>query len=566
MRSIIQKGLFLLAVWVYFAFCVKAHLLFVEGMQLFLYTGDYALDTCLRPGGLCNYISRFIIQFYHDPWLGALLTGLLLLALQSLVSRLAGEKRKEESGLSFIPSFFYLCLLSDMTLYTINGLVALIFALLAVLIYCKSGNPWLRSACGLFFPPLLWFTVGGVAIPAVILMISMECLNRNTRWFIPLFSVVAAGVLTVLAAPHAAPSLNNPALLYGSGYTRFIEKWHPVFWILWAVLILVILGLRHVRPVQKTAYGILLTVVVFAMGAGALAACHKTARENVLRYYFAIHQSKWEKAISMAEKKIPSDILSLNALNLALAATDQAGSRMFEFPQSTSTLKIFSQGEGLLFSAETLFHLGFINEAQRLSHEYMESIPDRQLSSLLVAQMAETSLIAGQTAVARKYLGLLQHTLFYRKAAKNLDQLARDPRQVASHPFYGAKQDLQPREDFSSDFANLDNMLARMVMQRPGNRIAVNYFFMYLMIHKKVDALHQLFPPRPYVPRHYQELIAWARTVQPGRYPAYEIIHVDTSVTTGLNHLLSEIKSGNSSPEALDPRFAHTYWFYLLYM
>ena len=103
-------------------------------------------------------------------------------------------------------------------------------------------------------------------------------------------------------------------------------------------------------------------------------------------------------------------------------------------------------------------------------------------------------------------------------------------------------------------------------MQRPGNRIAVNYFFMYLMIHKNVDALHQLFPPRPYVPRHYQELSAWARTVQPGRYPAYEIIHVDTSVTTGLNHLLSEIKSGNSSPEALGPRFAHTYWFYLLYM
>lgn len=38
MYSIIQKGLFILLVQIYFLFSVKAHLQFAEGMQLFLFT------------------------------------------------------------------------------------------------------------------------------------------------------------------------------------------------------------------------------------------------------------------------------------------------------------------------------------------------------------------------------------------------------------------------------------------------------------------------------------------------------------------------------------------------
>lgn len=566
MRSRIQQLCFLFSVWIYFTFFGKFHLLFTEGMQLFLFTRDYAADTCMQPGGTANYLSRFIVQFFHFPWPGALIIAFMLLALQFLVQKVASEKPGEHSGLSYIPSFFYLCLLADLTKYTITGLVSLLAALTAVLAYKHIRNTGYRALWGFISLPLLWYTMGGVAVLAALLMIVTELARKEQRRFLPLLAVITVGLTTVFAAPRIAPSLSDPALFYGANYLRFIEQWDLVLPTLWIATALVIICLKLVPSVQKQGYAVLVSVLIFLTGYFSLWRIHDTDREDILRCYFSIHKGHWNEVISRARKKMPVDVLTINGLNLALAATNQAGDCMFAFPQSPQTLSVFNTGEGLLFSAETLFNLGFINEAQRLSHEYMESAPDRQLSALLLAQMAETNLIAGRTAVAEKYLRLLEQTLFYKKAARGIMPLTRDPQLVRAHPFYGPLRKYQPAGNFSSDFSNLDNMLARMITEHPDNKMAVNYFFMYLMLHKNSEALHNLFPAVAPVPRHYQELIAWMQTMEPDNYPRYKDVTIDASVKTELNLLLSQIRRGNNSPASLGPQYAHTYWFYLLFM
>jgi len=535
-------------------------------MQLFLFTSDYAAETCLQPGGTANYIGRFIIQFFHIPWLGALIIAFLLLLLQVLVRKVATERTGEFSGLSYIPSFFYLCLLTDLTRFTLIGLVSLLVALLAVLAYKHIYSNGLRALWGLTSLPVLWFAMGGTAVPAALLMIVTELIHKERPRILPVLAIVAGCLITAFAAPHIAPSLSGPALFYGANYLRFIEQWNLVLPILWITTVLVVVCLNIMPPVRKTGYALLLSIFVFLTGYFSLWRIHDPGRESVLRCYFTIHKGQWNKVIARARKKMPSDVLTINGLNLALAATGQAGDCMFAFPQSPQTLSVFNAGEGLLFSAETLFNLGFINEAQRLSHEYMESLPDRQLSALLIAQMAETNLIAKRTAVAQKYLRLLEKTLFYKKAARQLMPSTREPQLVSDHPFYGTLQKYQPAGNFSSDFTNLDNMLARMITEHPDNIMAVNYFFMYLMVHKNPEALYNLFPPVQPVPRHYQELIAWVQAMQPHVYPRYKDVPIDASVKTKLNRLLAQIKQGNDSPRSLGPEYAETYWFYLLFM
>ena len=55
----------MLAAWLFFGVFYRWHLLYFEGNQLFLWTADYARDTIGRLGGLGEYVSRFLVQFYH---------------------------------------------------------------------------------------------------------------------------------------------------------------------------------------------------------------------------------------------------------------------------------------------------------------------------------------------------------------------------------------------------------------------------------------------------------------------------------------------------------------------
>ena len=60
-------------------------LTYQEQYQLFLFTSDYFRERASIAGGLTDYVSDFIVQFYYIPWLGALLLALLSVALYALV-------------------------------------------------------------------------------------------------------------------------------------------------------------------------------------------------------------------------------------------------------------------------------------------------------------------------------------------------------------------------------------------------------------------------------------------------------------------------------------------------
>ena len=56
-----------------------------EQNQLWLTTGDYFRERITVPGGLADYVSEFLVQFYYVPWLGALLIGIVYAAMQWLM-------------------------------------------------------------------------------------------------------------------------------------------------------------------------------------------------------------------------------------------------------------------------------------------------------------------------------------------------------------------------------------------------------------------------------------------------------------------------------------------------
>ena len=120
---------------------LQNHVLFYQEQHtLFLFTGDYFHS---RP--LLDWLSDFVVQFYHIPWLGATITSLLLTAVYFLTEGIIGR-------LTGLRDWLQLGVIGAVGLYfTFDGVDEtprmLIGALLALLLM------WLLSvAAGRFLP------------------------------------------------------------------------------------------------------------------------------------------------------------------------------------------------------------------------------------------------------------------------------------------------------------------------------------------------------------------------------------------------------------------------------
>ena len=62
-RHISTIVLFLFVIVVVLGFYAPMYA-YQEGLQIFMFNGEFFADTCLRPGGLSDYIGCFFVQFF----------------------------------------------------------------------------------------------------------------------------------------------------------------------------------------------------------------------------------------------------------------------------------------------------------------------------------------------------------------------------------------------------------------------------------------------------------------------------------------------------------------------
>ena len=135
--------LFGVAVMLFWAVPYMAGLCFQEQYQMFLFDTNYFLERFVLPGGLADYISEFLVQFYYMPVLGGAFIGLLLIGIQTAVWGLMKQygAKHDFPGylLSFLPSIALWCAMGDQTIL-LSFVVALFGALLMGWIHNRFHN------------------------------------------------------------------------------------------------------------------------------------------------------------------------------------------------------------------------------------------------------------------------------------------------------------------------------------------------------------------------------------------------------------------------------------------
>ena len=245
------------------------------------------------------------------------------------------------------------------------------------------------------------------------------------------------------------------------------------------------------------------------------------ATYSILEYDQLVRIKDWKGIIAKAEKQTPDKPMSVCANNLALAMTNQLGERVFDFYQrgSEGLLPSFERNFSTIqLTGEVYFYLGLVNTAQRLAFEAMEAIPDYSKSGRMMKRLAETNLINGEYEVARKYLQMLDKTIFYRPWAQQALAMIDDETQIDAHPVYSTLRQFRLEDDFLFSEDELDKICGQLFMHDQKNQMAIQYLVMAPLLdgdaQRFFNYVTYVQSKVNYNPRYVREAIAKIRTTR----------------------------------------------------
>jgi hypothetical protein len=389
------------------------------------------------PGGLVDYASAFLAQFFYVGWAGALVATLqawLLWLLASSIMRVTYgrsckvvcfafpillldyyAKYKYPFGMT-MPVLAAMCFirlhLSAASKSSIAGL--LVFSLLSAVLYAIAGTGYLLFAavCGLHEllfrrrPALaLAFLLSGLAITYIEGMAVYNfSIARLFNCFIP--GYIESGSAYLLVYIYILYLL----LPLGMVYLR-IEKSLRELWCIWTYRITAPFAGKF-RVISPSLIAIAAAALV-----GFLYHNKESQREIAASYYSC--NCLWSKVLDIAPRD--SKITMINYLvDHALYNTGRLTEDMFRYGQHADVLMLTDKAadDPMVWwrMFDTYIELGQINLAEHMLSRAMDTYGERPL---FLKRLALIKMVKGNTGEARVYLKSLNRTLFDGVSEKN---------------------------------------------------------------------------------------------------------------------------------------------------
>lgn len=578
--------LFGVAVVIFWAVPFVGGLCFQEQYQMFLFDTGYFLERIVLPGGLADYISEFLVQFYYMPVLGGAIIALLLMGIQTAVWGLMKQygARHDFPGylLSFLPSIALWCAMGDQNVL-LSFVVALFGALVIGWIHNRFHNRLVKVVFELVSTALVYWFLGPVVFLYAALMIGDTLKNAKQKGNV--FSGIGYSavilILTIAWILLTTQTLQYPLyrIFAGLNYYRYPGAISPLPFVVmvWAVVI-PFLGMipchrKSLQKLQQSKVVIVLSyvLVIVASWFGIKASFDEMTYE-LIDYDFLVRTEQWDKIIEKAEKKQATTPLSVSCVNLALSQKGVLADRLFEFYQNG--------GEGLfptftrdmispVSTAEIFFRLGMVNDAERYMFEAQEAIPNYRKSARLTRRIIECEIINGNYQVAAKLLRRLQKTLFYSNWANQTMALLGNEKAINRHPIYGKlRKYREKKQDFLFSDREMDQMLGLLFLNDNHNRMAYEYLMCYELLQRDMEKFMQYYPLGRFVgydhiPRSFQEILIgnWMKTHSDPRTIPYS---VDAQNVNNTLNFIQLYMQNPKDPQLDQQPYVSNAWHYMV--
>ena len=578
--------LFGVAVVIFWSVPYMSGLCFQEQYQMFLFDTNYFLERIVLPGGLADYISEFLVQFYYMPVLGGTIIALLLMSIQAIswgLMKQYGMKAVFPGYLlSFVPSIVLWCAMGDQNLL-LSFVVALSGALLMGWIHNRFHNRLVKVVFELVSTALVYWFLGPVVFLYAALMIGDTLMKgkQNGHILSSLGYSACLLILTVAWILLTTQSLQYPLyrIFSGLNYYRYPGTVSPLPLgvMIWTVVVVFfgmvsdehawIKKLQQSKVVMALAYVLVIVASWFGIKASFDAMTY-----DLIDYDFLVRTEQWDKIIEKAEKKQATTPLSVSCVNLALSQKGMLADRLFEFYQNG--------GEGLfptftrdmispVSTAEIFFRLGMVNDAERYMFEAQEAIPNYRKSARLTRRIIECEIINGNYKVAAKLLRRLQKTLFYSNWANQTMALLGNEKAINRHPIYGKlRKYREKKQDFLFSDREMDQMLGLLFLNDNHNKMAYEYLVCYELLQRDMEKFMQYYPLGRFVgydhiPRSFQEILIgnWMKTHSDPRTIPYS---VDAQNVNNTLNFIQLYMQNPKNPQLGQQPYVSNAWHYMV--
>ena len=553
----------------------------MEHMDFYVNTNDFFLNQLADYPGVNSLITAWMLQFFGDAQVGAVIESLLLSIATFLVGVLPmawfriREKQQElclnplvllaviptfgmllwfmhRPGLTLQAIFFYgaLCLAGMVR----GSKCRWLYAIIVGVIGCCSF--WLIS-----FPVMTLLMLVLVLLDLIATRLKGEKFYNHTSWR-----------FVNLALPIVFISVNAIAVKVSSsvlGFIPFENRWWHISNsegqpLLFLGLLVIPLVLMFVRRIRKPWYQVVAEVVC-AIAIGIL--CYKNISTNeeyqmseaVYRYSDYAEKHQWQKLLDEISQS--GELTNTLYLQLALMAEAQLGTmpdNLFSYLINTPEL-FCPRFEKEPFATDfcRIFYrdLGVVDEAFHQAFEYgMKISPKSGFCMASLRHMAEYSVRLGDKKLAEKYLSLLEQTSCHSEFVKQQRQMLK----TASPNRYPLR---------GNDFikaSHLNSEMAHLLDYNRNNKVARDYLLCGLLLTKNLEIFKTVlsdfgnyYKNRP-LPKAYAEAVAMINYLKPGvlgtaiKYPAeYD------------RQFEQFTKLHNSKQD--DSAFQGTFWYYYVY-
>lgn len=568
------------ALFAFLQMCFEYHFYYIEQSQLFLFSEAYIRNKLLLLGGFSMLVAEFLVQFFIRPYVGALVTAVLLTGVgvctAGIVKRIAPV-----SGLFILyvlPMLALLFMHFDFN-YRVQGTVCYLMMMALLCGYMRIRNDLFRLVAGCVLVPVLFWLAGSITVLFAGMVCLFEGLRKTPKWYISLIGVAEVLLLGVGTVYFSLMGeyrwVFGPDLYYH--YTLHPKEIIYYSWICLPLVFLIAFFVRNKNSLSgKKLFAGISCIAQLAMIAAVLwwgmpkYSDAKTLKLKKLDYFARTEQ--WDKTIEECKGKL-TNFLYMCHLNMALANKGELSDKMFNFDQRgpQGLLVQWNKSENIsCMLSDIYFTMGATASSQEMAFEgYVSAMEDG--NPRMLKRLVQTNLIYGTYPVAEKYISILEKTYAYRDWAQSQRKYLYNDEVVESDPILGTRRRMLPDRNSLAMIKGLAGDLALFLEKGPANSAALQYLGAMYLLAKDLEGFKALVEKYygteflPVLPVHFQEAVIVMSEKEPDYWKRFNVSETIVARFTDYKKQVLANRNNSAIAGLLNRSYGNTYWFYFMF-
>ncbi|HNW49592.1 MAG TPA: DUF6057 family protein [Prolixibacteraceae bacterium] len=587
----VLNDIFSVVFFLLFLLAVKPELIYHSQQLGFATSKAFFAQYASYPGGMVEYLSLFLFQFYSNAFWGALIVSLLLSTTVAISGFILAKGSSFLNGfLKYIPVVLLGILLTGYSIHPVFLLMVLFlfgFFILFKLIVDSKLSIIAQLVLLLLILALCYYINGGFIFLILSTTAILYLLVNRIKGF-PVIAVLIIGLYLLL--PYWSQSLffitTKDAYLklvpYFSAYRPDILLYGSIFSLPFMILIQRIVSWMMKKEKSQTskfifsdrfqAIQVLVMMVILVVGMFVKIDPTDKQRQQINDLAY---QNKWDELLTKVSKEGYKDRIVQFQVNRALYHKGQLIDKVFDYPQiwgvDALILSRHFEEPIMLPITELYMDLGFINGAIRYGNE---ALSQNEFSPYVLEQLILANIVANRPKAAQIYINNLKMNPFFKKKALTYEQYINGSVVSDIDQFVVAKRKIKPVNDFIVNSNYPQDVLLSMLNDRPQNKMAYEYLMTYFLMNNDLSSFISNYSKgKDLGYKEFPVIFEEAKILY-----AYELsakgkslanVKFKKEIAERFKEYLSILSSCNGdvakAKPLLEKNFSDTYWYYVHY-